>query len=397
MKEGEAMAWKDIFKKMFTKQLNGYSIVNSLFTNYSMPTASEIMKEAMINPYVMSSIEKIALAISNLDYFIANKDGARVTSGISEIIQKANPKQTLGELFYEAVWWYYFTGNVYIQKINVGNQLKALVLIPSTSVTVVTNNKNEIVEYEVRSGFDTIKMPPEVIIHIKKNIFNSVIGSSPLSAVYYSIKMNNEARAWNIALLKNGARPSGALVSQQTLTIEQFNRLKQQIDAQFTGSQNAGRPLLLEGGLQWQQIGFTPNDMDYLETIKQTAREITIGLGVPSELIGDPDTKTYANYKEALRQFYIYTVTPLAELFCSAVSQALPNLKIAIEYEKIDALKEELDSEWQRVMNAVDKGILTINEARQMLGFKPVSSGDSVYITANKIPLGTVMNDETLY
>ena len=390
------MAWRDLFKKMFTKQLNGYSIVNSLPFVYSLPSANEIIKEAMINPYVVSGIERIALAVSNLDFYIANTQNERVNTSYSTLLYKVNPKQTFAELLYEAVWWYYLTGNVYIQKIFVGNQIKALSLIPSLNVRIVTDNKGNVTEYQVLKGTEIVKLSPNNVIHISyKNPFNGVIGSSPLTNIYFSIKLNNEVRAWNIALLKNGARPSGALVSQQTLTIEQFNRLKQQIDAQFTGSSNAGRPLLLEGGLQWQQIGFNPNDMDYLETVKHTAREITIGLGVPSELIGDPDTKTYSNYKEALRQFYVYTVSPLAERFCGAISEALPSeLVIRIEYEKIDALREELDSEWQRIMNAVDKGLLTINEARQLLGFKPISSGDAVYITANKIPLGTVISED---
>lgn len=390
------MAWKDLFKKMFTKQLSGYSIVNSLPFVYSLPSVNEIIKEAMINPYVVSAIERIALAISNLDFYIANTQNERVNTPDSTLLYKVNPKQTFAELLYEAVWWYYLTGNVYIQKIFVGNKIKALSLIPSLNVRIATDNQGNVTEYQVLKGTEIVKLLPNNVIHISyKNPFDGIIGSSPLSNIYFSIKLNNEVRAWNIALLKNGARPSGALVSQQTLTIEQFNRLKQQIDAQFTGSANAGRPLLLEGGLQWQQIGFNPNDMDYLETVKHTAREITIGLGVPAELIGDPDTKTYSNYKEALRQFYVYTVSPLAERFCGAISEALPpEFVIRIEYEKIDALREELDSEWQRIMNAVDKGLLTINEARQLLGFKPISSGDAVYITANKIPLGTVISED---
>lgn len=393
------MALRDLFKKMFTKQLSGYSIVNSLPFVYSLPNANEIIKEAMINPYVVSAIERIALTVSNLDFYIANTQNERVNTPYSMLLNKVNPKQTFGEFLYETVWWYYLTGNVYIQKIFVGNQIKALSLIPSLNVRIVTDNQGNVIEYQVLKGTEIVKLSPNNVIHISyKNPFDGVIGSSPLNNIYFSIKLNNEVRAWNVALLKNGARPSGALVSQETLTIEQFNRLKEQIDAQFTGSANAGRPLLLEGGLQWQQIGFNPNDMDYLETVKHTAREITIGLGVPAELIGDPDTKTYSNFKEALRQLYIYTVSPLAERFCNAISEVLPpELVIRIEYEKIDALREELDSEWQRIMNAVDKGLLTINEARQLLGFKPISSGDSVYITANKIPLGTVMSDETLY
>ncbi len=97
---------------------------------------------------------------------------------------------------------------------------------------------------------------------------------SPVEAASYSIDMHNNANGWNQALLQNSARPSGALVVKQAdnqsanLSEDQYQRIKSQIDEQFSGTANAGRPLLLEGGLEWKEMSLSPREMDYIEAIR---------------------------------------------------------------------------------------------------------------------------------
>ena len=127
--------------------------------------------------------------------------------------------------------------------------------------------------------------------------------------------MHNAASAWNKALLDNAARPSGALVykgeSGSSLTEEQFERLKRELEANFPGATNAGRPLLLEGGLDWTAMSLTPHDMDFMEAKNGAAREIALAFGIPPMLLGIPGDNTYANYREANRAFWRQTVLPL--------------------------------------------------------------------------------------
>lgn len=80
-------------------------------------------------------------------------------------------------------------------------------------------------------------------------------GFPPLEAALMALDLHNAAGAWNKALLDNSARPSGALVyapkDDGNLTEEQFARLKEELEEGFTGVSDAGRPLLLEGGMDW--------------------------------------------------------------------------------------------------------------------------------------------------
>ena len=69
---------------------------------------------------------------------------------------------------------------------------------------------------------------------------------------------------------------------------EQFERLKKELDDQYQGTANAGRPLLLEGGLDWKAMSLSPKDMDFMEAKHRAAREIALAFGVPPMLLGDP-------------------------------------------------------------------------------------------------------------
>ncbi|MGJ0425839.1 phage portal protein, partial [Methylocystis sp.] len=74
---------------------------------------------------------------------------------------------------------------------------------------------------------------------------------------------------------------------------------------------NAGRPLLLEGGLDWKALSLSPKDMDFAESKAGAAREIALAFGVPPLLLGLPGDNTFSNYAEANRALWRQTVLPL--------------------------------------------------------------------------------------
>jgi len=206
-------------------------------------------------------------------------------------------------------------------------------------------------------------------------------GLAPIEAAAIAVDTHNAAARWNKALLDNSARPSGALVYSSdgaVLNEQQFDRLKRELDDTYTGSVNAGRPMLLEGGLDWKPMSLTPKDMDYLEAKHTAAREIALAFGVPPMLLGIPGDNTFANYAEANRTFFRQTVLPLAARTGSAIAQWLSpqfgdNIRIVIDSDRIDALAADRTALWERVSNAA---FLTLNEKREAVGYGPVTGGD---------------------
>jgi len=203
-----------------------------------------------------------------------------------------------------------------------------------------------------------------------------------------------------VALLQNSARPPGALVTEQELQEEQFNRLKEQIKEQYSGAKNAGRPLLLEGGLDWKEMGLSPADMHWMEGLKLSAREIAIAFGVPPELIGDTANKTYSNYKEARQAFYTETVLPLMDWIKDELNNWLvPKFgdeKIYVDYDRdeIEALQEDREAVWKKAMEAVKNGVLTPNEARVLLGYEEVEGANTLIVPGNMMPLATISGED---
>jgi len=213
------------------------------------------------------------------------------------------------------------------------------------------------------------------LVHLKAaHPLDDHYGLGCLGAAAAAVAVHNEAAKWNKALLHNAARPSGALVYDDgyggLLSAEQFDRMKQETEAQFSGAGNAGRPLLLDGGLKWQAMSLTPAEMDFAGLKAAAAREIALAFGVPPMLLGLPGDSTYANYREANRALWRLTVLPMAGRILSGLSGALaawwPGLRLAVDVDQISALAEDRERLWRQV-SAAD--FLSDSEKREMLGF----------------------------
>ncbi|MDI7775389.1 phage portal protein [Asticcacaulis sp. EMRT-3] len=220
------------------------------------------------------------------------------------------------------------------------------------------------------------------VLHLKMwHPLDDWYGFAPLEAAGFSIDVHNASGAWNKALLDNAARPSGALVygakASERLSQDQFDRLKTQLADDYAGKDNAGRPLLLEGGLDWKPMSLTPADMDFIQGKYAAARDIALVFGVPAQLLGIPGDNSYANYKEANAAFWRNTVLPLAEKTTRGLSAWLeakfPGARIVNDIEALPALSAERDALWSRLENA---SFLSDAERRHLAGLAPVAHED---------------------
>jgi HK97 family phage portal protein len=217
---------------------------------------------------------------------------------------------------------------------------------------------------------------PEIIAIRAMHPLDDHCGAGALQAAWQAVLIHNAATTWNRSLLENAARPSGALVYETgdgaTLAHEQFERLKRELDFAFSGAANAGRPMLLDGGLKWQSMALTPADMDFATLKSAAARDIALAFGVPPMLLGLPGDSTYANYREANRALWRLTLLPLAEKLFAALREGLapwfPDAILGIDLDLVPALSEDRERLWSQVSDA---DFLSRAEKRQMLGFPP--------------------------
>ena len=230
--------------------------------------------------------------------------------------------------------------------------------------------------YLYRVGVRTTRLDAASVIHVRR--FNPVddhYGLGCLGAASGAIAIHNAASSWSKALLDNAARPSGALVYDagdgSVLSPEQFGRLREEMEAGFAGAANAGRPMLLEGGLKWQAMSLTPADMDFAGTRAAAAREIALGFGVPPMLLGLPGDSTHANYKEANKALWRLTVLPLAGAILSGLRDGLAEwfagATLQIDLDRVPTLVEDRERLW-RMVAAAD--FISADEKRQMVDWQ---------------------------
>ena len=337
------------------------------------------------NPVVHRSVRLIAETASAIPWLLY-EDGAELDEHpLLELLERPNQRQA-GATFLEALYGHLLlSGNAYIEMISAGGEgARELHLLRPDRVTVLTDAAGWPSALEYREGSakrrvalgDVDASTSSGALHL--SLFHPLddhYGFAPLEAALMALDIHNAAGRWNKALLDNSARPSGALVYAPkeggNLSDEQFDRLKAELEEGYSGAARAGRPLLLEGGLDWKAMGLTPKDMDFIEAKHGAARDIALAFGVPPMLLGIPGDNTYANYQEANRAFYRMTVLPLVAKTAKELSAWLAQafgegLRLWYDADLVEGLTAERDSLWARVGAA---SFLTDDEKREAVGY----------------------------
>ena len=341
------------------------------------------------NPVGFRCVKLVAEAAAALPLVLQDRERRYDEHPLLALIQSPNGAQGRAELFESLYGQLLLTGNGYLEVVpdDLGAPAEMHVL-RSDRMNVVPGADGWPIAYEYAVGgkkhrFDmTGEMQP--ICHIKTfSPQDDHYGFSPMQAAASAVDVHNSASRWSKGLLDNAARPSGAIVyrgtdGQASLTPDQYDRLVDEMASQHQGAANAGRPMLLEGGLDWKPMGFSPSDMEFQKTKEAAAREIAISFGVPPMLLGIPGDAAYANYQEANRAFYRLTVLPLATRVAASVSEWLgrfggDSVELKPDLDQVSALSAERDNQWKRVSNAA---FLSDAEKRNLLGLPKLAEDE---------------------
>ena len=315
-----------------------------------------------------------------------------------ELLKRPNPTQSQSEFIEAICAFLLIAGNSYIESVGPGevapNELWALrpdriQVIPGghgipAAYRYTLNGKSY--DFQV-SGADGASR----LLHMKSfHPLNDWYGLSPLEAAAFSIDQHNEAAKWNTALLQSSGRPSGALVynpnnkdGYDSLTDEQRQTLKAELENYYQGAQHAGRPLVLEGGLDWREMALSPKDMDWTTGKDMAAREIALAFHVPPQLVGIDGSLTYANFEQARLAFFDDAVLPMVNHIRDELNNWLApkfGSDVRLDYDRnaIEALAPRREKIWKRIQEA---DFMTINEKRAALGLSELQDASANKIT----------------
>jgi HK97 family phage portal protein len=338
----------------------------------------------MQNAIVYRAVRMIAEAAASVPLLLYEGDGEHEDHPLLDLLARPSPDHTGTDLL--EAWYGYLlvSGNAYIEAVALDGRIRELHALRPDRMKVVPGAEGWPEAYEYTCAGRTVRFEEEPvsgvrpILHVRLfHPANDHYGMSPVEAAAQAIDIHNTAGRWNKALLDNSARPSGALVyggADGRMSPEQFERLKAELEDGFQGPRRAGRPLLLEGGLDWKPLSLSPKDMDFIEARNGAAREIALAFGVPPMLLGIPGDNTYSNYQEAQRAFWRGTVLPLVIRTAKALSSWLApawhsNLELRPDLDQIEALTSEREALWARIEKV---SFLTLNEKRAAVGYAPL-------------------------
>ena len=340
------------------------------------------------NAVAYRAVRMIAEAAASIPWRLYEGETEVESHPLLDLVRHPSAAMTGTDLIEALVTNLLLFGNAYVEALRVDGTPRELHTLRPDRVSVVAGQDGWPAGYDytvagraTRYATETDGFTP--ILHLKLyNPLDDHYGLPPLAAAQVALETHNTAGFWNKALLENAARPSGALVYDGPdgahLTEAQFSRLREELAENFSGAANAGRPLLLEGGLDWKAMSLTPKDMDFIEAKAAAAREIALAFGVPPLVLGLPGDNTRTNYVEANLAFWRGTVIPtvsrLQKSLGAWIAPSFGNdLVFDYDVDRIDALASDRAAEWKRVGDAT---FLTDDEKRGALGYGPLSQAD---------------------
>ena len=394
-------------KKDVGNMVGYFGVGTSKSRNYSYADLAE--EGYMKNSIVYRCVNEIAKGASAVPFMVKAGDQVLDSHPIVTLLSRPNPLQSHSEFFNSIFGFLLLSGNAYLLK--VGSEVgapKELHLLRPDRIQIkggsnpIPDRYDYVVGGRVQASYDVDETSGySEVKHIKLfNPLDDFYGLSPMSAAAIEVDQHNMAGKHNINLLSNGARPSGAVIFKPqddagvsvNLTESQRQQLLTDLNNRFSGTSNAGRPLLLEGDFDWKEMGLSPKDMDFLNLKHMAATDIAMCFGVPSQLVGVPDAQTYANVAEARLALYEETIIPHLRKIESDLNEWLvpmfgENLEFCFDIDSIPALAERTRRTYENVTSAVREGIMTRNEAREAIGLSPIDGADDLYISATLFPI----------
>jgi len=334
------------------------------------------------NAVVYRCVRMIAEAAASVPLCVRRGGECQPGDPAAALLAKGHPGATPTEILERFYGFLQVSGNGYLEAALVDGSPAALYALRPDRVSQLTGKDGWPVGFEYAAEVRAkryVRDPASgrcAVYHM--HLFNpasDVSGFSPLAAAAKAVDIHNEGGQWTKSLLDNSARPSGALIlngNAGTMTDKQYARLKGQLEDMHAGAGQAGRPMLLEGGMEWRAMSFSPSDMDFIAARREAAREIALAFGIPPMLLGIPGDNTYANYKEANLAFWRQAVIPLVTKTARGLTDWLSpyfgeDLQILPELDSVPALSEERAALWARLTAAT---FLTDDERRQMAGLE---------------------------
>ena len=308
-----------------------------------------------------------------------------------------NPEMTAYTFKENTMLHLLLNGNSYSQIVIRDDRIIGLYPLISNRMTVKRDDSGEIVyTYRPSTGENThMKKPEEVtlrrqdVLHIPALGFDGVIGFSPIAMARNAIGVAIATEEFGAKFFENGARPSGVL--EHPDTVKNFDKLREEWQKVYGGSQNAGKVAILEEGMKYQQISIPPNDAQFLDTRKFQIAEIARIFRVPLHMLNELDRATFSNITQQSLEFVVYTLTPwlvrLEQSFNKSLFNEAERGKYFVKFNVEGLLRGDYETRMRGYQIALQSGIMSVNEVRELEDFNaiPAEAGGDLHLVNGNV------------
>jgi HK97 family phage portal protein len=210
------------------------------------------------------------------------------------------------------------------------------------------------------------------------------LGVSPLKPLAETVKLDDSLRRYQSAAMANGARPGSAIVPPEGFRYEGTQRedMRAEINRLHGGVDNALRTALLAPGFKWEALSHTAVEAEVIAARQLGREEFAMVYDVPPPMIGDLAHGTYSNVEELHRILYVTTLRPWFKLIEEILQRQLIDeeesygSELYVQFDLAEVLRGNKREEIDAASEAFNNGLMTLNEARVMVGYPPVAEED---------------------
>lgn len=280
-------------------------------------------------------------------------------------------------------------GNAYAEIIrNGGGQVEQLIPLHPDRVLPFMSQGQRVYQYQPPEGETRILLPGEMF-HVPGLSFDGVSGLNPIEYHRDTIGDAIATRDHGSKVFANGAQIGGVLKHPAHLGKDAQDRLREQFQKRYEGTQNAGKTLILEEGMDFIKLGMTSQDAQFLETRKYQVSDIARIFRVPPHMIGDLERATFSNIEQQSLEFVQYTMLPWFRRFEEAVKRDLILKNSQFSEFLLDVLlRGDIKSRYEAYAIARNWGFMNANEIRSKENMNPVENGEIYLQPLNMQPAG---------
>ena len=341
-----------------------------------------------------------SLAMLPIRLYKVGSDGSKTIAFNNDLYHlvhsQPNAWQTATEFWENCAWCLDVYGDFFAYIVRVGDTVTELIPLQNNCVSAQYKLNTNIPEYQVTIKADghnvkkttTILVSESDMLHIRLNTFDGLHGLSPIQQV--NKLMYNAHSTENLAgkVYQSGAITSGVLQTETKLDKATHKAIREAFYSQYVGTENAGKPMILDSGMKYQQFKISLTDAQFIESRKYDRDEICGVFRIPPHMVANLDHATFSNIEQQNLQFVNQSLMPYIRRIEQRLNKCLLPLKMRKNYRfKFDLsslLRGDSTAQVNYVKSLLDSGVITINDALAELGMNTQKGCD-----IRKLPLNT--------